>query len=322
MLKLVFLSFWAISTLGKRKKLDGVLSRFVPSARHYLWADYVVPVGGGYLGNQYRNETLLTAWTWWWCCKSGRPVETMPISVELKRGLLGWIFACLVRDVLITVRDESSKSALRALGIDASLSPDLAFLNYKGCAASADVSLSVGLAMVGRDYLGQDAVTKLVKAICDGLGAVEAVSEVCIVSMHRQIGDTRIGQDGNVANLAADALTASGVAVRICSVADYSDVLKVFSDCRFVIAARMHAGIAALCCGRPVGFLAYEKKHLALMQDLGLPEFAIRIDADPDDVVSLVRRVSTADPYLFDRAACQHHDAVASHVASGTPDEF
>jgi hypothetical protein len=92
---------------------------------------------------------------------------------------------------------------------------------------------------------------------------------------------------------------------------DFSDLVDQLSMCRMLISARMHAGIAGLCAGIPVGLLAYEEKHHALFEDLRLANYVTSVRR-PGDLPRLVGRLDVADPEAFAHAAISGREALAA----------
>lgn len=278
------------------------LKLIASSADLYARAKRVIAVGGGYLGDQYLKDTLLTTWTWWWASRLGCHVETMPVSFEVRGRALGKLVAAFTRRVVVwRARDSSSKDALARLGIEAPLIPDLAFANYRsheGCARRGTV-----VALVGSDYLDSAEQLEFLDGITTALGSEYAPRPFTILNMHRSMAGTAVGGDHKAALVLAAGLRARQEDVSIAAATTYADVCNVMRSADVAITARMHAGIAALASGARIGMIAYEEKHFALMRDLGLSEFVRDIRSGPQVFVDLIARVSEAPRETFDSQA-------------------
>jgi polysaccharide pyruvyl transferase WcaK-like protein len=266
---------------------------FSVTLRAFIEADSAVAVGGGYLGDQYRGETLLAGWTWWFVSRLCELV-TMPMSFEVETTILSRVFGRLTRRVHLHVRDsESLWRAHRAGVASSSYVPDLAFLNA-GARRGVSLSPSVRLAIapVGNDYLSREELLHFVDAVCSVVISNGRIEQVSLIVMHNAIAATTIGSDGVAADALAARLKELGVAVEVKSTSRYIEVLDAMAAADFALCARMHAGIAALCVGTPVGLLAYERKHFALARDLGMTGMVADVRCSSDELEELFSRLS------------------------------
>lgn len=282
-----------------------------PTVGLYAEADHVVAVGGGYLGDQYTKETLLTLWTWWWAGRMGATVETMPLSYEVRSFHLARATRALANSVRWRVRDSSSVEALRAAGVRGELVPDLAFANYRGRGDA--VRFGTLVALVGSDYLSEAEQRQLTSTLAESLASPKHSDPVVALSMHSAMASTHVGGDSRASDLLVAALETLGVMAIEAGASSYSEVVDACARADIVISARMHAGIAALCAGSRVGLLAYEEKHFALMRDLGLGDYVVDIRADPSEIAGMVMRLHRADSSLFDSAAMKYYERLAEH---------
>ncbi|WP_238556730.1 polysaccharide pyruvyl transferase family protein [Gordonia terrae] len=280
------------------------------SAVYYLQAKRVVAVGGGYLGDQYVKESLMTLWTWWWSGRIGAAVETMPISVEIRAPYLRLAVRFFARHVTWRVRDSSSAQCLLRCSVKADTVPDLAFANYR---RPKSKRTSIVLALVGSDYIDLSQVDRLVNGLASAIALLGDQRPVVLVTMHSSLSGTSVGGDRVAAERLKSALSAQGLLnVEIASVSSFDEVCGLCESADLVISARMHAGIAALCSGARVGLLAYEEKHYTLMRDLGLSDFVIPVTAAQSEIVDLVDRLLKTDERPFTTAASEYRDRLAS----------
>lgn len=277
------------------------------SARIYCSASNVLAVGGGYLGDQYAKETVLTLWTWWWAGRLGASVVTMPISVEIHGRGLKLLLRVLGRRVKWTVRDRASQEAVRSVGLRCDYAPDLAFQNLGPVISGTRRREGVLICPVGRDYLHDDDIRRIHSHLSAGVSAtLKPGTPVGLIGMHRRVGDTSIGGDDASVRELADCLSAQGYPVEVHAPREYKDVLAAAWQYEAIVSARMHAGIAGLCAHAKVGLLAYEEKHGALFSDMGLQDYVIEIRANENDYTQLFQRLSRANAADFLRPSEEH----------------
>ncbi|MFJ3304688.1 polysaccharide pyruvyl transferase family protein [Streptomyces sp. NPDC086549] len=254
----------------------------------YCRAGRQYAVGGGYLGDRYVKESALTLWTWWWAVRRGVPVATMPVSVEAQGPTMKRLLRGLLPGVQVAVRDESSESVLRGLGLRCRRFPDLAFRN---AFRPAELRPAAGdrcvVFPVGSDYFDEALWRARWPEVCE---AAEAEGlPLSAYAMHEPIRGALAGHDSEVVDL----LVERHGAKRLAGVASYQDLCAVIGkEARLVVTARMHAAIAALSAGVPAVVLGYEEKHRTLMQLLGLADLYIPLDRASRPTVA--RAMSTA----------------------------
>lgn len=282
-------------------------------ARPYADADHVIAVGGGYLGDQYLKETVLTLWTWWWASRLGNHVETMPISVEIRGAALSRILRMLGQDVTWRARDTASLEILRNQQLNATFVPDLAFFNLREDGTSERSGTVV--ALVGADYLSDIDRRRVVETIAAGFASRLLPLPVRVLSMHAPMGRTAVGADARIAEAFRDALREVDIESSELAARTYEEVCSHCDKAEVVLSARMHAGIAGLCRGAKVALLAYEHKHVALFEDAGLEEFVIdirRVEA----YRSLFTAVRSATRNRFTDAAESHFEQLSKALGS------
>lgn len=288
------------------------------TAIKYLNAQRIVGVGGGYLGDKYAKMTTLTVWTWWWAGKMGCAVETMPMSVEVTTPFLSKFLSVFGRNVVWRVRDQASVRALANCGIQSELVPDLAFLNAEIIQNAPSLRNGLLVALVGGDYLSEAEQKTLYGQVAENIARYFPHAEVTLLSMHRSMGGTRVGGDVEASLKMAALLADKGIRHQVVNAATYSEVCNFCLNVEYVISARMHAGIAALCAGAKVGFLAYEEKHTALMSDMGLKDFAINIRCEDSIVRGLFERLVKANTAQFNEKTKIYLNALLLWVKNRT----
>ena len=160
-----WLAFVALSTFSAtvpyvRRPLDATANKILPSSSRethlaYLDAKKQVAVGGGYLGDKYRKESLLTAWSWWWAVRRGVQFESMPMSVEARTASLRYFLRMTLPASGLRARDLSTKSVLKAVGRDVELLPDLAFRNIRQVPSTHSPTRNCYVFPVGSDYYAE-----------------------------------------------------------------------------------------------------------------------------------------------------------------------
>lgn len=244
----------------------------------------------------------------------GARVTTMPISVEAEGRLLRIAFSFLLKDVRVSVRDNSSKRLLATIGIESSRVPDLAFRNgvqlrrdrateENRCGGRKPTMLVVP---VGGDYFDSGLWREKLKMLADIISVDFPNWNVSLFSMHLSLEGARAGFDDEAVNYLESLLPEARVLGRD-TVATYSDLCsKIRSEIDLVVSARMHAGIAALCSAVPLVMLGYEEKHRSLMEFIGLQDqFADLAELDRSMTRGLIDAALAADSELLQSIADQ-----------------
>jgi polysaccharide pyruvyl transferase WcaK-like protein len=284
----------------------------------YLSADEVWAVGGGYLGDRYQRESLLTCWTWWWATRLGAKVRTMPISIEGTSAVLHRAYQLSLSRVGVTVRDSSSSKLLEKLNIEHNLVPDLAFRNVSP-STGRDRRGLVAICPVGGDYFSERVWKSQLDMLAETLRLDERLlaGRFVVVPMHRSLGTGIAGFDAE----ACDYLLQCGSGGERAPaewLESYSALcLGLRENVDLVVSARMHGGIAGLCASTRVVLLGYEEKHRSLMQDLGLQRFYDEFgSADTDRLRELVSSAMDTPLEEFERAAARHTARLTAWTAS------
>jgi|GEM_PF-5043862 len=286
------------------------------TAAKYLQADRIVAVGGGYLGDKYVKMTALTVWTWWWASRMGCKVETMPMSVEVNTPFLQSILRTFGKNIVWRVRDQASHSVMQQCQINCELVPDLAFLNAERLNQQLSSRSGLLVALVGGDYLNSDDQAKLYSNLAESIAEVFPTLKVTLLSMHRSMGGTHVGGDVEASQKMAQLLTSKGIENCLVNASIYSEVCDHCQQVEYVISARMHAGIAALCAGAKVGLLAYEEKHTALMSDLGIKAFAVDIRSDKTVLHTLVEGLKQSQAKIFEARTKQYYEKLMAWISN------
>ena len=312
--------FFTLAALLPRTLARGLVALFIKfglgnsTAAEYLSAQRIVAVGGGYLGDKYGKMTILTVWTWWWANRMGCLVETMPMSVEVSTPILTTFLRIFGKKIVWRVRDQASVKVLKACHIQCELVPDLAFLNAEIMQSAPSSRSGLLVALVGDDYLSETEQSTLFNQLAENIFTHFPQSEVTLLSMHRSMSGTHVGGDVVASQKMSALLESKGIRNSLVNAATYDEVCQHCLNVEYVISARMHAGIAALCSGAKVGLLAYEEKHLALMKDLGLDNFAIDIRCDDLMMRNLFELLIHTQPLLLQERTMQHYSSLKKWI--------
>lgn len=270
-----------------------------------LKSSRVVAVGGGYLGNQYIEESVLTLWLWWVLSRLGIPVSSLPLSVSDARGPLFVAFRLFGRRVHWVAREEYTSDVLASMGLSAEVCPDLAFLRASDTADELRPG-GVLVAPVGTTYLSpvelESVLDRIAKSIHEHPGGPHKVSIACMHSARGQLGE---GGDDVAASLLAEALMACGVEALVVDVHDFDDIMSLARVSSLTIACRMHAAIAAVCAGCPTAVLGYEPKHAAVFALVGLEDVCIDIRSSQKAIGDLLEHVAMMDRHAVHSAALE-----------------
>lgn len=272
-----FMALESARAVAGRTGPSKVAARLVGAAaaetyRAYMSSGVHVAVGGGYLGDRYIKESMLTLWSWWWSCRRGLSFSTMPISIEADGRLMRLLLRTLMPKKGVVVRDEASLAVLAREGLTATLEPDLAFRNYSRDDQRSPKDM-YWLFPVGSDYFHSSAWEtqwEIVARVC-GMRA----GSLRASSMHVALDGVHAGGDAEV----VEHLARKFSSIEPYSLSNYRQlVAEMRSEANVVVSARMHAGIAALCAGVPLVLLGYEEKHRTLMKSLGLSRAYLPMD--------------------------------------------
>lgn len=190
----------------------------------------------------------------------------------------------------VSYRDERSRAYMRGLGRDVSqdrVLPDLAlaFRPPRRVPALGRKSIAIGLLSrlnwQGRPqaYLRyEDALVSLITRLVDRDWQIELVG-----------GDE---VDADTERSLVERPELMGCPIKARKVASFAAVVDVASVCEAMVGSRYHNIVAAIIAGIPVVSLGYGPKNLALLEQLGVPEWSH--DIDEFDVEAIVRQVEAA----------------------------
>lgn len=231
-------------------------------------ASRVVGVGGGYLGSRYVVTSAITLAQFRIARRLGADVETMPLSIASTDGKLDRLLRWWGRGVQWRARDETTLNILHAVGLDAALVPDLAWLDAE--LDRPDVQRSgVTVAPVGSAFygaLGGD--PKAWPAVSAALEWLPDSEPVRLVAMHRWDPRLEDGRDDEACAALAKKIQAAypDRTVEVLEARSYSDVRAAMMSSRVAIAERLHAALAALTTATPCQVISYEPKHAGVLR--------------------------------------------------------
>ncbi|WP_457101797.1 polysaccharide pyruvyl transferase family protein [Microbacterium sp. P5_E9] len=263
--------------IGSRRRFVRGVQRLVvrPWLTAIAEADLLVGVGGGYIGDKYLRESLITLWCFRFATAIGVSVETMPLSVSsaesrvLQRALKN------TRGVRWRSREERTHRTLRSLDLTSDLVPDLAWLNAGELIPTTEAREGVAVAPVGSSFYSDSGSTPhswtLLEPIVAGL---PTGSSVRLIPMHRW--DPKLGDGEDDRACASLASLVSNVrpdlVVKIVTARTYEDVRRAMRESEYAICERLHAALAATTTATPVVILGYEPKHRGVMGLAGLED--------------------------------------------------
>lgn len=234
-------------------------------------ADRVVGVGGGYLGDRYLRESILSAWSYRLATSLNIPVETMPISITsidswvLRRAILG------ARGVQWRAREEVTLELLRGIGVSAELVPDLAWLDTADPIDRPRNGLII--APVGSAfYTAQGDLPRVWQAALEHVRALPPGGTVRLVPMHTWSSELGDGGDDAACRRLSELIRKErpDVTIDLREPGSYREVREAMSESAFAICERLHAALAALTTATPVAVVAYEPKHGGVLRLAGL----------------------------------------------------
>ncbi|HEY7704869.1 MAG TPA: polysaccharide pyruvyl transferase family protein [Acidimicrobiia bacterium] len=260
-------------------------------------ADRLVLGGGGLLQDETSNVNLPYHM---WRPVVARYLRTPIAGIGLGAGPLRtrggrrWVQAGLRHVRALTVRDQPSADLLRSLGLEATVTADLAWslpvpearppLDHfvvslrPPVPASAWRTAAQGVRMPGEDWVAAAA------------GALDEISGR--TGLPARFVAMQADRDQAVHELVAGRMS-SPVSF---SSPDLNGLINELGSGRIGIAMRYHAAIGTALAGRPVGLIGYSPKMEALASDLG--DGAGLVANDPDGLRALpaaIERVSGAD---------------------------
>lgn len=236
-------------------------------------AHEVFGVGGGYLGDRYLRESLVTALSYRFARSLGAHVETMPLSISSCKSRLLQIALRSTSGVVWRVRERTSEAIFNSLDLQPRLSPDLAWLDAGEPVSRAERHGILAAPVGSNFYVNASDEPKLWPALETVLKSQPVDTTVRLLPMHSYTD--RLGDGGDDrACLAISRLLARRypkISVEILNPGDYAAVRAAMAASEYAICERLHAALAAVTTATPVQIISYEPKHLGVMSLAGLP---------------------------------------------------
>lgn len=228
-------------------------------------ADAVVGVGGGYIGDKYLRESIMTLALFRVALSTGAKVETMPISINSAHGkVLRLALKNFGTGVTWRSRENTTHSILSSLGLSSVEVPDLAWLNAAESFESSE-KYALVLAPLGSDFYSDTAggVPKIWPHVQQHVSELEPGARVCLIAMHYWDERLQDGRDDNECIRIKDLISVLNptVNVEVLNLRSYHEVLTTMSGARFAVCERLHAALAGLAVGTPTKVVGYEPKH-------------------------------------------------------------
>jgi polysaccharide pyruvyl transferase WcaK-like protein len=258
--------------------------------RHVAEASAVVGVGGGYLGDRYLRESIVTLSIFRIATSLDIETRTMPLSISSADSpALRSMLRVAGRNVAWASRDQNTVNILASVGLASTRVPDLAWAYASRVEGWPERRSGIAVAPVGSDFYDAASQGKLLKAVLDEHARGEPTEAISLIAMHREhraLGDG--GDDLRCVQLAGELRTAiPGVTVQVLHVLTYNEVVEVFARVRYLIAERLHAALAGAVSGTQMYVIAYEPKHRGVMEIAGLTELCLPVgsrSSDPTEV--------------------------------------
>lgn len=261
-----------------------LLSR-VAKLLHIAWleevvrADVLVGVGGGYIGDKYLRESLMTLALFRVAVGTGAKVETMPLSISsANRRLLKAALKIFGRSVAWRSREKTTQKILESLGLDSHCVPDLAWLNALRAVEPSTTS-SLVIAPLGSAFYdgGTSKEPKVWPFVGPVIRQMPAGETVRLIAMHYWDERLEDGRDDRECHRLAELIRRenSSLRVEVLELKSYEEVLSVMTASRLAVCERLHAALAALAVGTPTKVVGYEPKHRGVLE---LAELHVLID--------------------------------------------
>jgi len=279
-----------------------VAARFLPrQLRLSRSLDGVIVLGGGQIHDFWDGPFGHPVALWSWALASrltGRPFAMLSIgAVKLDHGMSRrFIRAALQWSVYATVRDRVSASWVASLGLPRAypVYPDLAwgldvtrFVGHPRASGQPDEvpTQNSSLRTVGVCPMAFRHPKLWARGQADAEAYaryVDAMSTFCNRLLDRGydlvLFPTQIRMDAAAVRDVLERITPELVhRVRLWPVDSVPELVKCMASVDVVVASRFHGLLLALCAGRPVLSLAYQKKCSALLEELGEGQFGLDI---------------------------------------------
>ncbi|WP_164515424.1 polysaccharide pyruvyl transferase family protein [Microbacterium sp. 10M-3C3] len=267
-----------------------------PWLRALTSASIALAVGGGYLGDRYLRESLVSLLSYRYCIALGAQVETMPLSISSARHPLLRLALLSTKGVRWRARDATTQNILIRSRAQPELVPDLAWLDT-GVQTHAENREGICIAPVGSSfYADKGEPLRAWQAARHLIERLDPQSTVRLVPMHRW--SAALGDGGD--DLACDRLETSiremRPDLRVIQVRPtrYSEVRDAMAASEFAVCERLHAALAAATSGTRALILGYEPKHLGVMTVAGLERLCGDLEGalsvEPEEIESKAKR--------------------------------
>jgi polysaccharide pyruvyl transferase WcaK-like protein len=205
---------------------------------------------------------------------------------------------------LVAARDTASAARLAELsGRPVEVMGDLALEALAPLPARAERQGPPRIGLTPRHIHGRgpgvptDATERLGKTLASALDAVVAETGASIELIPFRAGRNK-RDDDDVAGEAIAAAAATGAAWRRWPApVRAADFAAIVTDLDLVLSVRLHGAVLAAAAGRPVLAISYDDKVRGFLKDLELPDQALPLDADANEIRAAVLR-SLADDAL------------------------
>ena len=286
--------------------------RNLPLLRASLAADLVTLGGGDLLREQ--ADGVVPALNWLSRLRVPlrlrRPVALVGVSVgELTTPrVVDEVRGYLERIELVAARDAASATRLRELGAREVVQiGDLALEALERLPAAPRAMGApprIGVATRGIHGRGpsvaKDAGARLQGSLAGALDRVVAETGATIELLPFRAKPGVRDDDTRAGDALAAAATTGGRWVRHEPPSTAADFGRLAAGLDLVVSVRLHGAVLGAAAGRPVLALAYDPKTTGFLDDLGVPEQALSLDARADEIADAILR-SLADTELAAR---------------------
>ena len=295
-LKLIYtLYMFAATLLWARCKRSFGRNTYLPKhlqtvADAYVWADLVVPVGGGYLrsrpGLMHRMNVPLLLHPLWFGHVLGKPTVLYSQSVgPFQNRFEGWLVARVLQHMtLILLREDVSVALLQQLGVSHNVlrAIDSGFLLSGRYSEQLRQRFAIprGKRLLGvtvRAWLPpaqQEAYERAVAHALDTLCAEQNLYVVFVPQVTAAHGD-----DDRIVSQRVHARMRRGYNASVMEdELDHEQIKGVYEQFDALLGTRFHSVIFSLTATVPVLAIEYEHKTSGIMHDLGLGEWVVKIE--------------------------------------------
>lgn len=267
----LFVAILPTSSTKRRQMLIHAASILrLPWLEEVAHADVIVGVGGGYIGDKYLRESIITLALFRVAASIDASVETMPISISSAHGrVFQFILKRFGRKVAWRSRENTTQNILKSLGLHTETVPDLAWLNATGSFGS-EKKYALVLAPLGSDFYSDVAngEPKIWPHVEEHIRELHPGDIITLIAMHYWDERLQDGRDDSECHRLAKLILALNpvVTVEVLSLRTYSEVLTTMAKARFAVCERLHAALAGLAVGTPTKVVGYEPKHRGVLE--------------------------------------------------------